>query len=178
MNELVVRASSGDVEAFAMLIEERQDRMTRLALAILGSPSDADDALQDWLVSVWRNLPSLRAAQRFDAWSDRILVNACRRILRSRGRDRLRIAPLPSEDEASLTGHERGHEDVGVDRDALERAFETLSADDRAAIILHHLEGRPLGEIADRLDVPVGTLKARLHRARFALRRALDEDAS
>ncbi len=73
---------------------------------------------------------------------------------------------------------EQGKQDDGVERDALERAFETLSAEDRAAVILHHLEGRPLDEIADRLGVPVGTLKARLHRARFALRRVLEEDVS
>ncbi|OGO59166.1 MAG: hypothetical protein A2V85_14080 [Chloroflexi bacterium RBG_16_72_14] len=176
MNDLVVRASSGDVEAFAGLVEERQDRMTRLAVGILGSPSDADDALQDWLASLWRNLPNLRQAERFDAWSDRILVNACRRILRSRGRDRRRIAALPSEGLEPASA--QGHEDVSMERDALERAFETLSAEDRAAVILHHLEGHPLADIADRLDVPVGTLKARLHRARFALRRALEEDAS
>jgi RNA polymerase sigma-70 factor (ECF subfamily) len=176
VNDLVARASSGDVESFTMLIEERQDRMTRLAVGILGSPSDADDALQDWLVSLWRNLPTLRDAARFDAWSDRILVNACRRILRSRGRDRLRIAPLSSQGSDLASAH--GDEDAGAERDALERAFETLSAEDRAAVILHHLEGRPLADIADRLDVPVGTLKARLHRARFALRRALEEDAS
>ncbi len=176
MNDLVDRASSGDVEAFARLVEERHDRMTRLAVGILGSPSDADDALQDWLVGVWRNLPTLRETRRFDAWSDRILVNACRRILRSRGRDRLRIAPLPSEGPDLASAH--GHEEVGAERDSLERAFETLTAEDRAAVILHHLEGRSLTDIADRLDVPVGTLKARLHRARFALRRALEEDAS
>ena len=176
MNDLVARASSGDVEAFGRLIEERQERMTRLAVGILGSPSDADDALQDCLVSLWRNLPSLRDSRRFDAWSDRILVNACRRILRSRGRDRLRLAPLPSEARESAMEH--GNETSGIERDALERAFETLSAEDRAAVILHHLEGHPLDEIADRLGVPVGTLKARLHRARLALRRALEEAAS
>ena len=93
MNDLVALAMTGDIEAFGRLIEKRQERMTRLAMAILGAPADADDALQDWLVSVWRNLPSLRDADRFEAWSDRILVNACRRILRTRGRDRLRIVP-------------------------------------------------------------------------------------
>lgn len=176
MNDLVDRACSGDIEAFARLIEERQERMTRLAVGILGSPSDADDALQDWLLSLWRNLPTLRETQRFDAWSDRILVNACRRILRSRGRDRLRLARWSAEDQESA--QEPRDDAASVERDALERAFETLSAEDRAAVILHHLEGHPLVEIAERLGMPVGTLKARLHRARLALRRALEEDAS
>jgi RNA polymerase sigma-70 factor (ECF subfamily) len=171
---------TGDIEAFAGLVEERHERMTRLAVAILGEPADADDALQDWLVSVWRNLPRLREAERFDAWSDRILVNACRRVLRSRGRDRLRIVSVP---EARKEGTPPGrrvpaYEDAGAERDALERAFETLSAEDRAAVILHHLEGHPVDEIAARLGIPTGTLKARLHRARFALRRALEEEAS
>lgn len=180
MNHLVARAMTGDVEAFGRLIEERQERMTRLAMAILGTPADADDALQDWLLSVWRNLPSLREAERFEAWSDRILVNACLRILRTRGRDRLRIVGLPADsgDMAPVGGRPQGHEDAGADRDALEQAFETLSADDRAAIVLHHLEGRPVGEIAARLGIPTGTLKARLHRARATLRRVLEEDVS
>jgi RNA polymerase sigma-70 factor (ECF subfamily) len=178
VSELVTRAASGDAEAFATLVEERQHRMTRLALAILGDPTDADDALQDWLVSVWRNLPGLRDAARFEAWSDRILVNACRRILRARARDRLRVATLPEERAESRPVGAADFEAAGVERDALERAFETLSAEDRAAVVLHHLDGRSVEEIASRLEVPVGTLKSRLHRARAALRRALEEEVS
>lgn len=152
MNDLVDRASSGDADAVARLIEVRQERMTRIAVGILGSPSDDDDALQGWLVSLWRNLPSLRETHRFDAWSDRFLVNACRRILRSRGRDRMRLAPLTHDDRQSAADHD--NQAAGVERDALERAFETLSTEDMATIILHHLEGHPLDEIADRLGVP------------------------
>jgi RNA polymerase sigma-70 factor (ECF subfamily) len=177
VTELVARAMSGDVEAFATLVEVRSERMTRLASAILGAPRDVDDALQDWLVSVWRNLPGLRDPNRFDAWSDRILVNACRHVIRSRERDRLQLTVLP-EDGEGQPARLRDLQVEGADRDALERAFETLSAEDRAAVIFHHVEGRPVEEIAARLGMPTGTLKARLHRARRSLRRVLEEDVS
>jgi RNA polymerase sigma-70 factor (ECF subfamily) len=166
---------SGDGEAFARIVDERRHRMTRLAVGILGRPGDADDALQDALVGIWRGLPNLRDPGKFDAWSDRILVNACRRVLRTRRRDHLRSVSLEPDEEQLPPAAAR--DDVG-DRDALERAFETLSAEDRAAIVLHHLEGRPLESIAVILEVPIGTLKARLHRARHAMRRAIEEDAS
>ena len=173
MDDLVARAMSGDGEAFARIVDERRHRMARLAMGILGRPGDADDALQDALVGIWRGLPNLRDPANFDAWSDRILVNACRHVLRARRRDHLRTVAL--DDGGELEGvadpDPSGH-------DALVRAFETLTADDRAAVVLHHLEGRPLDEIAAILEIPTGTLKARLHRARHALRLQLEEDAS
>ena len=82
--QLVERARRGDADAFVALIEERQESMTRIATAILGQRADADDAIQDALVALWRELPRLRDIARFSAWADRILVNSCRLVLRRR----------------------------------------------------------------------------------------------
>ncbi len=172
MTELVERARDGDVDAFVALVEQRQARMARLASAILGDADDADAALDDWLVAIWRALPSLRDVGRFEAWSDRILVNGCRRRIRERSRQRSRLAPLPlAEDPSWTSGCDPGA--AIADRDALARAFDEIAVEDRAALVLHHLEGYALAEIAERLEMPVGTLKSRLSRARAVLRRSL-----
>ena len=81
---LVERARRGDPDAFVALIEERQVAMARVATAILGNEADVADALQETLVAMWRELPRLRSVERFPAWADTILVNACRLVLRRR----------------------------------------------------------------------------------------------
>lgn len=168
---LIEQARRGDADAFVALIEERQVAMTRVATAILGDPADVADALQETLVALWRQLPRLRDAERFDAWADRVLVNACRLVLRRRGRRRLREIAMPTVDGATEAAIDDRTFDAAVaDRDAFDRAFETLSADARAILVLHHLEGRPLAAIAASLGIPLGTAKSRL----FAARRRLD----
>ena len=167
---LVERARRGDADAFVALIEERQRAMTRIAGAILGNEADAADALQEALVSMWRELPRLRDTARFDVWADRILVNACRLVLRRRARRRVRDVPLDDAPEATDAGGAAVEE-----RDAFNRAFNRLSADARAVIVLHHLEERPVAEIAAALGIPVGTVKSRLFAARRDLERALAE---
>lgn len=171
---LVEQARRGDVDAFVALVEERQDRMTRVAGAILGNRPDADDAIQETLVAIWRELPRLRAAAQFDAWADRILVNACRLVLRRRGRQSVReiqasgTEPAPS---AVLSAS-----DATVAADSFNRAFGSLDIDARALLVLRHLDGRSIAEIAAGLGVPEGTAKSRLFTARRALEAALADD--
>jgi RNA polymerase sigma-70 factor, ECF subfamily len=167
--DCIRRAQHGDVAAFAELIEGRVERMVRTAAAILGSDADANDVVQDTLLAAWRELPSLRDVDRFDAWLTSILLNGCRRALRVRGRRRVREIPADSLD---LHG--------GVDlagsverRRSIERAFDRLSADERSILVLHHLDGLPLAEIASSLGIAVGTAKSRMFTARRALQRAL-----
>ena len=169
---LIRLAQTGDVDAFTELITGRIGRMTRTAMAIVGHEADARDAVAETLAAVWRELPRLRDVDAFDAWSQRILVHACRRVLRARGRARVREVAIEA---ASLVPVDVGSEspDGVVRRQALERAFDRLEADDRALLVLHHLDGRPLAEIAGALDIPVGTAKSRLHHARRGLERAL-----
>jgi RNA polymerase sigma-70 factor (ECF subfamily) len=175
--ELIERARAGDPDAFAVLIETRLERMYRLAMAILGHDADARDAVQDAMAATWRDLPSLRDPERFGAWSDRILVNACRLTLRRRARGRVReVALHPGGDLADPPGLPAvaPPDEVTAAQDELERAFEQLSIDERALLVLHHLDELPLAAIAERLGIPVGTAKSRLHHARRALERALD----
>ena len=172
---LVEQARRGDPDAFVALIEERQAAMTRVATAILGNRADADDALQDALTSLWQQLPRLRDPGRFDAWADRILVNACLLVLRRRRRRGIRevaasaAAPAPEPAAAAPASLEES----SVDRDAFRRAFETLDGDARALIVLRHLEERSIAEIAAILGTPAGTVKSRLFTARRALEVAL-----
>ena len=147
--------------------------MTRTAMAILGHEADARDAVADALGSVWRGLPQLRDPLAFEAWSTRILVHACRRSLRRRGRERVREVAI--DGQAGLGVSDPA--DAASGRITLERAFDRLDADVRAILVLHHLEGRPLREIASILGVPVGTAKSRLHTARRALERALERES-
>lgn len=173
-DELVERARNGDIEAFVDLIASREKSMARIANAILGNEADSADALQDALEAIWSKLPSLRDARRFDAWADRILVNASRLALRRRAR--LRVRQIPLDDEVDTSDRRPGVEEQVADSTALDRAFGRLGADDRAILVLHHLEGRPVREIGDVLGIPDGTVKSRLHTARRALEQSLLEE--
>jgi RNA polymerase sigma-70 factor (ECF subfamily) len=173
----VERARAGDVDAFVALIERRQERMVRVASAILGNRSDADDAIQEALVSVWRELPRLRVVGQFDAWADRILVNACRLVLRRRRRQSLReIAPIDVLAGNAPAGGP-AHEVAAASRDAFGRAFDTLDVDARALLVLRHLEDRSIAVIAEVLAIPEGTVKSRLFTARRALEHAIERES-
>jgi len=173
--ERIAQARSGDPAAFEALVEARVGPMTRTAMAILGSETDARDAVQDALVTAWRELAALRDPAAFDAWLTRILVNRCRRGLRGVAARRLREVPV---DTLGMGGEPGAPDpsDATLERRALERAFERLSADERTLLVLHHLDGRPVAELAAILRVPEGTAKSRLFAARRSLERALERE--
>ena len=180
---LVEQARRGDADAFVALIEERQVAMTRVATAILRDPADVADALQETLVSLWRELPRLRSVDAFPAWADRVLVNACRLVLRRRGRRRVHEIALADgqaarADSGPGTGATASFDTELAEREAFDRAFETLDGDARAILVLHHLEGTAVGDIAAVLGIPVGTAKSRLFTARRRLEDALEREGS
>jgi RNA polymerase sigma-70 factor (ECF subfamily) len=170
--ELVKRAQRGDREAFGLIAADIATRFLAIARRILRDLDLAEDATQQALVAVWRDLPQLRDPARFDAWSYRLLVRACY----AEGRRTRRWAPnvrlLPA-DEPELG---EGLSSV-VDRDQLERGFRRLSIDHRAVVVLHHYLDLPLDEVADVVGVSVGTVRSRLHHAMRGLRAALEADA-
>jgi RNA polymerase sigma-70 factor (ECF subfamily) len=167
----VESALDGDVRAFDRLVLVHLPRTYRIALAILGSEADAGDAVQEAWLAAWRQLPKLRDPARFDGWLDQILVNACRMSLRKRGR--VREIQMPNDFDAEAPQASISHI---AERDALDRAFRRLTVEQRTILVLHHLERRPLAEIAAALAIPVGTAKSRLHAARAALERVLETE--
>ena len=170
--ELVELARSGDREAFSALAASVVDRLYATAVLILRDHSMADDATQETIVRAWRDLPSLRDPDRFDAWLRRLLVNACHDEGRRHRQRRPEITLLPIHEPAV------GDSSAAVaDTDALERAFRRLTADHRTAVVLHHYIGLSLPEVADATGIPLGTVKSRVHHATQALRAALEADA-
>jgi RNA polymerase sigma-70 factor (ECF subfamily) len=166
------RARHGDLDAFEELMHARIDSIFRLSYAIVGDEADARDATQETFIAAWRRIRELRDTDRFDAWLQRIAVNSARMTLRARGRRRVR--EIPSGDVTALaTASERVAPSVRADADLLGAALDLLSIDQRSILVLHHLEGHAVAELAEILAVPVGTVKSRLHTARRALQDAL-----
>ena len=170
--DLVVRAQNGDEEAFASLAGAVGDRLHAVAHRILRDIDLAEDATQQALLNIWRDLPQLRDPARFDAWSYRLLVRACYAEGNRSRRWEPNLRLLPAHEPISADGYSSV-----VDRDQLERGFRRLSIDHRAVVVLHHYLDLPLDEIADTLGIPAGTVRSRLHHAMRGLRAALDADA-
>jgi RNA polymerase sigma-70 factor, ECF subfamily len=174
---LVERARSGDRPAFDDLVRSRIDAVYRTSLAILGNESEAADATQETFVSAWCHRAELRDGDRFDAWLGRINLNACRSRQRRRSRLRVReIRMVDPEYAPEPIATARPFDDVTAEADLFDRAFARLKVDDRYVLVLHHLQERPVAEIAATLGAPVGTVKSRLHRARAALESALAKE--
>jgi RNA polymerase sigma-70 factor (ECF subfamily) len=167
---LVDRARRGDREAFGVLAGGAVDRLYAIARLILRDTDLAEDATQDALVRAWRDLPTLRDVERFDAWLYRLTVNACADIGRRRRRWRSELTIVPIEPAESDRAVEL------ADRDQLERGLRRLSDAQRTILILTFYVGLSPAEAADVLDIPVGTAKSRLHYAIDALRAALAAD--
>ncbi len=169
--DLIGRAQGGDQEAFASLVDAVGGRLQAVAHRILRDIDLAEDATQQALLSIWRDLPQLRDPGRFDAWSYRLLVHACYAEGR-RSRGRVPTLRLPSPDAVAAV------DETGVidDRDQLERGFRRLSIDHRAVVVLHHYLDLPLDEVAAALGIPAGTVRSRLHHAMRAMRASLAAD--
>jgi RNA polymerase sigma-70 factor (ECF subfamily) len=165
---LVVMAQQGDRDAYERLARASANRLFAVAFQITRDTDRADDAVQQTLVAIWRELPSLRDPSRFEAWTYRLVTRASLRDLRSRRR----VATVAIED--ILAAEPRDHASETVLRDQLDRALATLTPEHRAIIALRHLGGLQLTEIAEVLGVPRGTVASRLHHATRNLRAAID----
>jgi RNA polymerase sigma-70 factor (ECF subfamily) len=169
--DLVEAARRGDHEAFEVLAASAGDRLYAVARLILRSADLAEDAVQEALVRAWRQLPSLRDPDRFDAWLYRLVVNACADQGRQLRRWSPEVRPILLEPSIS------DDTDAVAVRDQLERGFSRLKPEQRAVVVLHHYSGFSAAEIARILGIPEGTARSRLHYATEALRAALDADA-
>jgi RNA polymerase sigma-70 factor (ECF subfamily) len=153
---------------FAPILGIELDRAYRVAGRILGNSAEAEDAIQEALERAWVSWHTLRTPEAAQGWFWRILVNGCRSRLRKR-----RSQPIRDISEAI---------DFGVAdplvamlaRDVVGRAMHVLNEDQRVAVALRYWGELTVPEIADRMRVPEGTVKSRLHSALAALRRELE----
>lgn len=173
---------AGDEGAFDLLVLRHQDRIVRLARRLVGDPESALDAAQETFVKAWRALPRFQGASRFSTWLTRIAINQCRNELRRRrtvkhtrplsldvevvGSDVLRRDTLATADPGAYEVA-RGRE---VD-EACRAALSRLDPDAREILVLREVEGLSYEDMAALLDIALGTVRSRLHRARNELRR-------
>ena len=143
-------------------VHAMEGKLYRIAQAILWREADSVDAVQEAVLRGWMKKDALKDTGRFEAWLVRILVNQCRDMLRRRKReDAAEYVDIPSEDRLC--------EDLQL-RIALKRLPEKY----RLPLLLHHMEGWSVQEVARMLNIPPGLAKSRLHQARKTLRALLD----
>jgi RNA polymerase sigma-70 factor, ECF subfamily len=170
--ELVERAIGGDQEAFSSLVDASVDRLYAVATMILRDSDRAQDAVQDALVSAWRDVRALRDPDAWGPWLNRLTVWACYRAAKKeRRRNLVELKVVPDEEPAYAF-------DVATalaNRDLVERSMNDLTLDHRAVIVLRFYLDLPVDEVARILDIPAGTVKSRIHRGLAVLRAHMAE---
>ncbi len=188
--DLVGAAQGGDAKAFDALVRPHLGLFLRVIIRILGNEAEAQDALQDALLSMYRELGSFAGASRFSTWGYRVCANQA--LMHRRKRVRRREDAI--EDLMPRYGDDGHHMEDGSlewsqEADALDNAarnelkariqsgLDRLSDDQRAVFVLRDLEGWDTDEIAVRLGITRDLVRQRLHRARLALRALLADFA-
>ena len=167
---IIDRVLAGEQGAFATLIGRYSDPLYRHAVGMTGSPDDAADILQNSFIKAYQHLGEVRG--RFDAWVFRIVANGCKDWLKN-----IRRTHLSYEEDDQPSGYETPEEELdrGELRSDLDEALTTLPSSLREAFVMKHVEGRSYEEMAELLQTSVGALKMRVHRAREALQKLLEE---
>jgi len=171
--QTVERAIEGDHDAFSELARASSDRLYAVATLILRDGERAQDAVQEALISAWRDVRALRNPDAWDAWLHRLTVRACYKLARKERRRNLvelHVAPDPVPDRSSDFSLSV------VERDHMEREIARLTLDQRAVMVLHFYADLTLQQAADILDIPVGTAKSRLHYGLRALRESMRDE--
>ena len=173
---LIDATLAGDKNAFGELARKYQDRVYNLALPIVGNADDALDVVQETFLQALTHLESFRRSSRFYTWLYRIAYNCAVGALRRRGRttsvDRIveEIGECFESPVEAPDAKSKREDDVQALREALAK----LPEEYRAPIVLREIEGANYERIAEVLEIPIGTVRSRLHRARSALREALE----
>jgi RNA polymerase sigma-70 factor (ECF subfamily) len=180
MNTEVERARLGNRQAFNRLVVRYQNMIVSLCTHVLGNKNDGDDAAQDTFLNAYLQLGSFRGDARFSTWLYSIAINVCRNRQRSfwqklfkrsssadiPGRDDDASEMIEIIDSSPLPGQELEKKEL---RDQIRRAIGLLPSRYRELIVLRDIKQLHYGEIADIMDVPEGTIKSGIARARLAL---------
>lgn len=167
---LIRRYLEGDISAFDELMRAHQDRVFATCLRMMRNRDEALDVTQDVFLTVFRKADRYKEQAAFSTWLYRVSINTCYDHLRRRTRKRTEPMPDHLDPSDPRSADEFSAVELRPDVDA---ALATISPDFRAAVVLVDLEGMSLDGAADTLDVPVGTVKSRLFRARKLLSQEL-----
>jgi len=173
--ELVRRWQSGDEGAFADLIRRHEQRVFRLLYRMMGNREEAEDVAQEAFLSLHRHGHRFRREARFSTFVYRVAANAALNRRRTLGRNRNRVSEFKVSQQAGfdLPAAPRDPEDAAAGSEARARVQEALldlPPDLCVAVLLYDIEGQSYQEVARVLQIPEGTVKSRIHRARGALR--------
>jgi len=174
MNELLLIscARGGDREAFGELVEQYRDNVYRLAYRMCGNAYDADEAAQEAFVAAWRALPNFRGDAKFSTWLYRLTTNAAIDVMRREKRHQTvgdgEMVDLADDADSPQETVERTEQ-----QEAVQKALATLSEEYREVLLLRYMEELDYAEIAEVLQLPSGTVKSRINRAKAALKTAL-----
>jgi RNA polymerase sigma-70 factor (ECF subfamily) len=183
---LVEGARRRDVAAFEELVAIHRAHVYGLAMRMMQNASDAEDVTQETFLSAWQNLPNFRGEAGFGSWLFRICANFClmrfRRAKREAAEAEVQLPGPRFDSEGTLLSAPsydwtRGTEDKALDKElrrAIESATASLPADYRTVFLLKDIEGLSNEEISQLVDATIPAIKSRLHRARLALREAID----
>lgn len=171
MRDAVIAAQAGDEIAFARLLDSEAPRLYRAVLALVESPEDARDVIQESSIRAWRQLRNLRDADRWAAWFRRITIRQAFDQAGRQGRRRIRELHL---DE---TASEPGPDSIAVwaERSSILDTVRRLSREDRALLGLRHGADLEVADVANAVGIPLGTAKSRLHRALARLAAVMED---
>jgi len=161
------------VEAFRVLVERYRDRYARYAMHMLANRGDAEEAVQDTFVRVYRALPGYEERESFEPWLFRILANRCR----SAGARERRRSEFLEFGEVPERANDRRHDESIAWREEIARALASLPPEQREAFLMRHVEDLTYDDMAIATGAGISALKMRVKRACDALRLRLTEDS-
>jgi RNA polymerase sigma-70 factor, ECF subfamily len=182
---LIEKVRGGDYQAFEFLVTRYEAKVYRLAIRMLRNPQDAEDALQETFLQVFRGLPGFEGRSQFSTWLFRLATNVCLMRIRHRETEPSKLLPLedylPKLEEAEgppMVDWADRPEDALLSKESREQmmgALDKLPPEYRAVFILRDIEGFSNAETGESLGISIAAVKSRLHRARLALRGMLSE---
>lgn len=177
-SELVALSRNGDSESFRLLYQSYQTKVRSTLYQLCGS-SMLDDLVQEVFLRAWKGLPKLKVAEYFSTWIYRICWNVATDYRRKLAKNSHKLDSTTDLESIVWEGGAYNPQDTNLMQlhyqDLVRRGLEHLRLSHRVVIVLHDLEDIPQKEIAQILDIPIGTVKSRLHHARNILKKFLQQ---
>ena len=166
----IKQAMKGDKQAFVKVIEEHKLALYKVMKAILQNEDDVCDAMQETLINIYKNISKLQSERYFKTWATRIAINECYHIIRKQKINQDKIVKMQRESSA------QEKESLNIEKTDIEIAISKLDKDLRLVVVMYYYNNLKVSDIAKTLEIPAGTVKSRLSRARESLYESLKQE--